>query len=148
MQAIIAGQNAVSQKMVPTLMAFLIFAQGLCGSVFIIIANTIFTQTLTSTLPKYAPRVSIQDALQAGASASAIQHLVQNSRDQLDGVLKAYSESLGNIWYLLVGFSCAMFCVSFGMGWVDVREKKDEQADEKVESQVTTQNTGEEMHDV
>lgn len=43
--------------------------------------------------------------------------------EEFDGVLRAYSESLGNVWYLLVGFAIAAFGFAWGTGWVDVRKK-------------------------
>ncbi|CAI6342285.1 unnamed protein product [Periconia digitata] len=128
---LVAAQNNLPEKLIPTSLAFLIFAQGISGSVFIIISNTIFTQTLKSTLPMYAPSVSMQDALAAGASSDAIQQLVEGHRDELPGVLQAYSESLGNIWLMLMGFACLIFLASFGMGWTDVRKKKEATVEEK-----------------
>lgn len=127
-------------------MAFLIFAQGLSGAIFIVVANTIFTQSLKSTLPKYAPSVSMRAALDAGASASAIQNLVKNYRDELPGVLEAYSESLGNIWLMLAGFSSVLVFASFGMGWTDVRKK--EGKEKKADAELKTESTVGEKQEV
>lgn len=61
--------------------------------------------------------------MDAGSGAGAVCGLVIGHEEELNGVLLAYSESLRNIFYLLVGFSCAAVLVSLGMGWVDVRKK-------------------------
>ncbi|PVH94603.1 efflux pump protein [Periconia macrospinosa] len=145
---LVAAQNAVPPKLIPTSLAFLIFAQSLSGSVFIVVANTIFNQSLKSTLPKYAPSVSLQQALDAGASASAINKLLENYRGETDGVLKAYSESLSNIWLLATGFSGLMFLMSFGMGWVDVRKKKEWGEEKKVDSELKTESSEGEKQEV
>jgi hypothetical protein len=106
-------------------MAFLIFCQNFGSSVGIVLSNTIFTETLTRAIPHYAPSVSPQAALDAGSGAGAVRHLVVGHEDDLKGVLLAYSESLRNIFYFLVGMSAIAVVASLGMGWVDVRKKKD-----------------------
>lgn len=127
---------------IATSLAFLIFIQNLFNSVFVIVANTIFTQSLISNIRKHAPSVSPEAALEAGGSAAAVRHLVPEGSEELDEVLNAYNDALRNVWYLLVGFSCLVFAASWGMGWIDVRkkteekkkgaEKKDEEAQEVV----------------
>jgi hypothetical protein len=107
-------------------MAFLIFLQNFGTSVVIVLSNTIFTQTLTRAITKYAPSVSSQAALLAGSDPRAVRALVIAHENELNGVLLAYSESLRNVFYLLVGISGAAVLLSLGMGWVDVRKKKDE----------------------
>lgn len=100
----------------------LIFFQNLGASVTVVIANTIFAQTLTSTIPRYAPSVSPGATLSAGSGASAVRSLVAGHEDELNGVLKAYSESIGNVFYFLVGLSGLALVTSLGMGWKDVRK--------------------------
>lgn len=106
-------------------MAALIFFQNLASSVASVISNTIFTQTLTSTIPRYAPSVSPQAALSAGSSADAVRALVPANRsDEVDGVLQAYSESLRNVFYFLIGLAACGAAASLGMGWRRVGKKK------------------------
>jgi MFS family permease len=120
----IATQSAVPPNLIPASLAFLIFVQNLGASVIVIIANTIFNQSLLSKLPRYAPSISPQKALEAGGSAEAVRNLLPPGHaDEHAGVLRAYSESLGNVWYLMVGFSVAAFAFAWGTGWVDVRKK-------------------------
>ncbi|KAH5496804.1 hypothetical protein HBI29_176840 [Parastagonospora nodorum] len=127
---LIAIQNAVQPSQVPVGMAFLIFLQNLGATVGAVIANTILAQTLTNKIPQYAPSVAPQAALEAGSDPAAIRHLVDGHENELNGVLLAYTEGLRNIFYLLVGMSAISFFMSFGMGWVDVRRKKDVTAQE------------------
>lgn len=100
----------------------IIFAQNLGTSIFIVIANTVFSQTLTSSLPRYAPSVSGQAALDAGSGAGAVRNLVIGHEEDLDGVLRSYSNSLRNIFYFLVGLAGLALFLSTGMGWKDVRK--------------------------
>lgn len=105
-------------------MAVLIFFQNFSTSVAGVISNTVFAQTLTTTIPKYAPSISPAEALGAGSGADAVRFIVHaGHEDELDGLLKAYSESLRNIFYFLVGLAVLATVVSFGMGWKDVRKK-------------------------
>ncbi|KAF2690511.1 efflux pump protein [Lentithecium fluviatile CBS 122367] len=121
--SMIATQAALPPSLIPTSLAFLIFIQNLSAAIFLIIGNTIFTQSLLSKLAHYAPSISSQAALKAGGSADAVRKLIPAGREvELDGVLRAYSEGLGNVWYLLVGFSVGAFACAWGMGWRDVRK--------------------------
>jgi hypothetical protein len=106
-------------------MAFLVFLQNFGTSIGIVLSNTIFSQTLSNTVTKYAPSVTPQAALEAGSDPTAVRHLVDGHPEQLNGVLMAYSQSLRNIFYFLVGISSASAFVCLGMGWVDVRKKKE-----------------------
>ncbi|EXJ71097.1 uncharacterized protein A1O5_06090 [Cladophialophora psammophila CBS 110553] len=126
--ALVAIQNAIPASQIPIDMAILIFFQNFGSSVTVVISNTIFTQTLKSTLPRYAPSVSPQAALRAGSSAEAVRALVPVGRpDELGGVLRAYSESLRNVFYLLVGLAAVGAVLSLGMGWKNVGKKKEEE---------------------
>lgn len=134
----VAIQNALRPDQIPVSIAFLIFAQSFTGAISVVIATTIFTQSLTTGLGKYAPSVSAQDALAAGGGAQAIRALVPEGSNELDGVLRAYSNSVDHVFYLLVGFAILSFTFSWGMGWKDIRKKKDApKADEKTEGRET-----------
>lgn len=106
-------------------MAILIFFQNFSTSVASVISNTIVAQTLIAAIPKYAPSVSPSAALKAGSAASAIRKIVPaGHEDELEGVLTAYSESLRNVFYFLVGLAVLATMVSLGMGWKDVRKRE------------------------
>lgn len=74
----------------PTGNAIAIFFNSLGGAISISIAQNIFSNGLRTNLPKYAPNVSPQDVISAGATylRSAV------SAEDLPGVLRAYMESL------------------------------------------------------
>lgn len=112
--------------LIPVSIAFLIFIQNLAAAIFLVVANVIFTQSLIKKLGEYAPSIPPQAALDAGSSADAVRKLVDPNKPwEVDGVLTAYSESLRAIWLMLVAFASLAFIFAFGMGWVDVRKKKE-----------------------
>lgn len=144
-KSLIAVQNATPPAQLPVAMAFLIFLQNFGTAIGVVLSNTIFAQTLTKVIRQYAPSVSPQEALDAGSGAGAVRHLVRGHEEELYGLLLAFSESLRNIFYFLVGLSCAALVASTGMGWVDVRTKPGEKkASEDVELQTETVDTREE----
>ena len=77
-----------------------------------------------SGLGKYAPSVSAEAALAAGGGAQAVRSLVPQGSSELGGVLRAYSDSVDNVFYLLAGFAVLTVGFSFGMGWKDIRKNK------------------------
>jgi hypothetical protein len=128
LQSLIAVQNAVLPTQVPVAMALMIFTQNFGAAIAIVISSTIFTQTLTKLVPRYAPSVSAQAALEAGSGAGAVRHLVKGHEEELIGVLNAYSEGFRNIFYFLVGISVLAVGASLGIGWVDVRKKEEKKS--------------------
>lgn len=119
-------QNATTPEQVPVAMAFLVFLQNFGTSICVVLSSTILSQTLTKSVPKYAPSVSAQDALKAGTDANAVRRLVAGHESELDGLLLAYSEGVRNIFYFFVGITAISVVVSLGMGWVDVRKKPEQ----------------------
>ncbi|KAL5418675.1 hypothetical protein PMIN04_007235 [Paraphaeosphaeria minitans] len=146
--ALVATQSALPLRLIPVSLALIIFVHNLAGAIFLVVANTIFTQCLVKKLGQYAPSISPQAALEAGSSADAVRKLVDPSKPwEVDGVLNAYSESLKNIWLMLVAFAGLAFICSFGMGWVDVRKKKAGKEENK-ESEVEGESTVREKEEV
>jgi hypothetical protein len=105
-------------------MATLIFFQNFSISVAVVISNTIFTQTLVSKVPLYAPSVAPEAVLKAGSGAYAVRHVLPAGHEgELGGLLRAYSESLRNVFYFLVGLAVLATVLGGGLGWRDVRKK-------------------------
>ncbi|KAL2816420.1 major facilitator superfamily domain-containing protein [Aspergillus cavernicola] len=128
----IAVQNYLSPDDMSTGMAILTFGQTFGGSVFLAIANVIFSEGLKDQIPRYAPNVAPDDVI--GAGATGFRDIV--SEADLEGVLKGYSNAVDWVFYLVAGICVMQFCTSWGMGWIDIRkgkkgDKKDEKEDEK-----------------
>lgn len=105
-------------------MAILIFAQNFSGAVFLVIATTIFSQSLSTDIPILAPSVSPEDASAAGGSASAVRALLPPGSPELPGLLLAYSNGIDKVFYLTAACGVVGFIASWGMGWKDTRKKK------------------------
>ncbi|OSS47660.1 hypothetical protein B5807_07198 [Epicoccum nigrum] len=124
---IVAVQNAVPAALIPIAMATLIFAQNLGIAVAVVASNAIFTQTLVAKVPLYAPSVSPAAVLAAGSGARAVRAVLPPGpagQRQLPGLLRAYSESLRNVFFFVAGLSVLAVGLGAGMGWRDVRRKK------------------------
>lgn len=119
---LIAIQNSIPPTMVPISMALVAFSQTFGGSVFLTIGETILSNSLVTNLAKYAPDVDAAAIVAAGASG--VKQVVGNNPKQLEETLTAYAKSINNIFYFVVGASGLMFCVSWLMGWKDIRKKE------------------------
>lgn len=119
-QGMIALQTVLPDSQVAVAMAVMMFLQGLIGSIVISIANTIFDNSLLSEIRVGAPSANAEAVLAAGATA--FRKVV--SPEQLPGVLSAYAISFDRVFYLAVGLAATMFFASWGLGWYDVREKR------------------------
>ncbi|KAL4901859.1 hypothetical protein BDW74DRAFT_187093 [Aspergillus multicolor] len=117
--AMIAVQNSVSPDDISTATAILIFGQSFGGSVFLAVAQVIFSNGLHDTIPEYAPNVSVESVINGGATG--YRDLV--SAADLPGVLVAYATSINRVFYLVVALSVIQTFASCGLGWRDVRKK-------------------------
>jgi len=121
---IIAIQNVLPTQSIPVGIAFMIFCQNFAGAIFVVVAEVIFTQRLAQEIVAHAPSVSINAALAAGASSSAVRALVPAGSPELPGLLLAFSNSLDKVFYLLMSCCLLGLVAALGMGWVDTRKKK------------------------
>lgn len=117
----LAVQTVLPDSQVALVMAILVFVQGLGGSIFVTVANTLLDNSLVSQIHAKAPGVNAQELLAAGATA--FRKVVPE--DQVNNVIDAYAISLDNVFYLTVGLSVALFFAVWGMGWGDVRKKQE-----------------------
>ena len=116
----VAIQAVLIPSQVPVAMAMLVFSQTLGGAVFVTAAQTVFSTTLRQKVVRYSPQVDVNAVIAAGATG--ITQVVQEA--DMPGVLQAYSESVGSVFWLAVAAGVIGFVFSWGMGWNDVREKK------------------------
>ncbi|THC95966.1 hypothetical protein EYZ11_004563 [Aspergillus tanneri] len=117
---IVAVQNTLSPAQIPVAMALLMFCQTLGGAVFLVIANVIFSASLRTEIPWYAPGIDPETVI--GAGASSVRDVV-TSTTALAGTLTAYATSVGRVFYLAVGLSGIGLASAWGMGWKDIRKK-------------------------
>lgn len=130
---IVAVQNNSPKEEVSIVNALVVFAQNLGPAIFLSLDEIIFTNGLKQYLPIYAPGVSPELVLTAGATG--VRNAV--SAAALPGVLQAYTKSIDHVMYLGTGAAGGAFLFAFGMGWVDIRKNKDKNKEkgEKVDQE-------------
>lgn len=99
----------------------LVFCQNFGGAVMVVVAQTIFTNSLRQTLPSYAPSVNVGAVIAAGATG--MRHILPSN--ELGAVLLAYSISLDRIFYLCAAIAVVSLFFSCFMGWTDIRKKEE-----------------------
>ncbi|KAI9149944.1 MFS-type transporter calB [Paramyrothecium foliicola] len=122
---IIALQNSLSPLEFPVGSALTIFCQNMFSAVFVIVASTIFQETLTHEIATNVSGITPQQAIAAGGSAEAVRRLGAGNEKTLNGLLHAYKLGFSNVFYLLAALSIAGFITAFGMGWVDIKKKNE-----------------------
>lgn len=116
----IAVQNLIPPAEMSIAMAVLVFSLNMGASLFLQFSTVIFSQSLQSALPKYAPKIDPKTILAAGAT-----HFRQVIPvDAIPDVLKAYSESITHVFYLLTALAAAGFVSSSLMGMKRIRKTK------------------------
>ncbi|KAH9890828.1 major facilitator superfamily domain-containing protein [Xylariomycetidae sp. FL2044] len=120
--AIISVQVAMAGQELASGIAFCMFCQNLGPTIALTLMNIIFSSTLPGELRQHAP--SIDPAVIEGAGSTGFRDMISSS--ELPGVLIAYANSLDQVFYLVAGFAAAGGVALWGMGWHDVRIKKEE----------------------
>ncbi|KAI0106379.1 major facilitator superfamily domain-containing protein [Nemania sp. FL0031] len=133
--AVVAIQHALPPKQSQLGVSFLVFCQTFSGAVFVVVGNTIFTQSLISETRRLVPSINPSDVLRAGGSAAAIRGLAPPNSPELAGLLKVFSYAFDDVCYLMIALAGISVLASFGMGWVDTRQTKTET---RVEEEVGT----------
>ncbi|KAI1410228.1 putative MFS multidrug transporter [Hypoxylon sp. FL1857] len=119
---ILAAQNSLAAPDIPVGIAILIFSQSIVSAVWLAVASTIFTNSLESLIPQYAPSVSAADIIAAGATGI---RTVVSGGPVLNQVLEAYSKAIDNTFYIAIASLGAAIFFVWGIGWKDIRHKKE-----------------------
>jgi hypothetical protein len=116
----LAVQSNISPDDVSTAMAILTFSQTFGGSIFLAIANVIFTAGLRDQIPRYAPDVNPENVIAKGATG--FRDVI--AAEDLAGVLRGYAKAVDWTLYLAAALCVVQFASSWGLGWKDVRKKE------------------------
>ena len=100
-------------------MALLMFSQAFAGALFLSFSAVIFTNSLKTLVPKYAPSVNPQTVINAGATG--FRSLIKGA--DLAGVLVAYAKSVDRVFYFKARAAAGAFICSWFMGFKDIRKK-------------------------
>ncbi|KAK3674258.1 hypothetical protein LTR78_005727 [Recurvomyces mirabilis] len=126
---IVAVQNRLPPTMAPLAIALCMFTGMLFGALFLSASATIFTNSLSTLIPKYSPGADVQAIVTAGATG--FRDVVPLS--QLPGILIAYAKSVNRVFYLCAALAALCLPFSFGLGWTNIKEKKKAAPQAKVE---------------
>ncbi|KAK9328781.1 major facilitator superfamily domain-containing protein [Lipomyces starkeyi] len=128
---LIAVQNNSSKAEVSIVNALVVFSQNLGGAIFLSLDQIVFSSGLRHYLPIYAPEVSPQVVIAAGATG--IHRAV--SAASLPGVLLAYSKSINQVMHLGTGAAGGALIFAFGMGWVNIKKRAEKKKVEELEDE-------------
>lgn len=101
--------------------SIVMFGQTLGNAIFLTIANAVFQAGLKTTITEHVPSVNAEEILALGATG--FRAVV--TPEQLPGVLDAYAESVGRVFYVGVATAGVSLFTCLFVGWVDLRKKKD-----------------------
>ncbi|KAL9623476.1 MAG: hypothetical protein Q9160_002156 [Pyrenula sp. 1 TL-2023] len=118
---LIAVQHTLPPAQISIAMALLMFSQNFGGALFLSFGETILANSLKTQIPKYAPSVDPKIVINAGATG--FRAVVDKSL--LHGVLKAYATGVDRVFYLTAAAGVVCLVFSWGMGWKDIRKKKE-----------------------
>lgn len=126
-QALIAAQTVLHLDDVPIGTSLIMFMQTLGGSLFISIAQNLFTNSLSSNLLKNVPGLPSDIVLRTGAT-SLKDAVVKYNADLLPKVLIAYNEALRQTYYTSLAIAALSIVGAALVEWKSVKGKKVEMA--------------------
>ncbi|KAI1419549.1 efflux pump [Xylaria sp. FL1777] len=114
---IVMVQAILAPHLVPIGMSLIVFSQTFGGSVFLTVANVLFTSELREALSELVPQVSADLIISTGATSFRSVVPVED----IPMVLQAYSKAISAAFYLSVALAVVYLLFSWGMGWLDIR---------------------------
>lgn len=129
---IVAVQNTLPPTQAPLAISLIMFSGMLSGALLLSFSATIFTQSLRKLIPSNDPGANAQAIVAAGATEF---RKILNP-GEIGGILIAYAKSIDRVFYLITALSAVSFFLAFGLGFKDIREKKEPKAEKEVAEEV------------
>ncbi len=126
-QPYMAVQNLVPLRQVPQAMAIVLTVQTFGSSVWLIVANVIFNNSLDHLLLENASVNGLAPNIVIGAGARGV-HSLGLSGASLQALLDSYAKSIDRVMYLGVGLAAGAFVFCWGLGWHNLLEIKKREA--------------------
>lgn len=127
-QPYMAVQNLVPLRQVPQAMAIVLTVQTFGSSVWLIVANVIFNNSLHELLSKNASVIGLAPDFVLGAGAARSVHSLGLSGAALQALLDSFAKSIDRVMYLGVGLAAGAFAFCWGLGWHNILEIKQKEA--------------------
>ncbi|KAG4439917.1 hypothetical protein IFR05_004592 [Cadophora sp. M221] len=122
-QAGMAAQTCLAKKDVMIGVSLMFFMQGIGGSIFVSVGQTVFTQSLISKLSKVAD-ISVPPAMIVKTGATELRNIVPPQYMHL--VLVAYNAALSDVFKVGVACAAAGIIAGLTMEWKSVKALKEE----------------------
>ncbi|RSL61000.1 hypothetical protein CEP54_006415 [Fusarium duplospermum] len=119
---LVAVQTSLPEQDIPVGTATLMFSQTLGGSIFVQVAQNVFTNQLS----KEIQGAGVDAAIVLGVGATELRDSVPAVH--LPEVLGAYSKALTNTWYVSVAMAVLSLIPALFIPWKSVKDKKVEAA--------------------
>ncbi|KAL0933409.1 major facilitator superfamily transporter [Colletotrichum truncatum] len=126
-------QTVLPMSEIPLGTALVMFLQTFGGAIFISVAQNVFTNELRASLARELPNINATAIVDGGANTIRLPGVIPS--DALDSVIRIYSKSLTNSWYVAVGLACASIAGSAMVQWKTVKQETTPAADETPESE-------------
>lgn len=101
--------------------ALVAFCQNFGAAVFVSLGQTIFANSLSPALAKFAPDADARRVVSVGATN--FRTVVPEA--SVKGVVLAYNQALTAVFYLSLGACCATFAAAWGLGWTNLKAKEE-----------------------
>ncbi|TVY37498.1 Rubrofusarin-specific efflux pump [Lachnellula occidentalis] len=118
-QAGMSAQTCLAKKDVMTGVSIMFFFQGLGGSIFVTVGQTVFSHSLVSNLSNLA---TLDTAQIVNSGATDLKTLVP--ADMLEAVLVQYNAALTNTLKVALALSCATILAALTMEWKSIKGLK------------------------
>ena len=115
----LAAQATLSQKDVSTGISLMFFGQSLGGSIFVAVAQSVFTNNLASSLSQIS---GINAAAVVAAGATELRNLV--SDDNIAAALSSYNGALRRAFIVALAAACFTFLPALGIEWKNIKGLK------------------------
>jgi hypothetical protein len=126
-QPYMAVQNLVPLRQVPQAMAIVLTVQTFGSSVWLIVANVIFNNSLHDLLLENASVIGLAPDFVIGAGARGV-HSLGLSGAALQALLDSYAKSIDRVMYLGVGLAAGALVFCWGLGWHNILDIKKKEA--------------------
>ncbi|KAJ6473219.1 major facilitator superfamily domain-containing protein [Mycena sanguinolenta] len=123
-QPIMAAQTVLSLEDIPTGTSLIMFGQTLGGSLFVSVAQNVFTNKLKDGLASHVP--SLNPAIVLSAGATSLRNAVD--AQYLPAVISAYNDALVSAFYVSVAMACLSLGGALAIEWKSVKGKNIEMA--------------------
>ncbi|KAI8169254.1 Efflux pump aflT [Colletotrichum sp. SAR 10_70] len=122
-QCIIAAQTVFKGRDIALATSVLVFLQSLGGTVFLAVAQNVFSSRLVAELRRNVPNVNPAVVINAGASG-LVDSMRKTYPDSVDGIIESYNRALQNVFLIATVLGCL---TALGIGffeWKSVKENK------------------------